>query len=236
MRGIVATTHIVNGIPSERVIAAAQSEEADLIVVGTRGKSGLAHVLLGSTAERVIRSAPCPVLAVPTLKDDLSMEESISLKRILVPTDFSDCSLDALEYAAVVASQSKASVELLHVLEPVYYGLDFTFEHVGERERKRKQMAQVLEDVSADLSKAGIIIKTCIRGGMPPDTILEYVQTSASDLIIMGTHGRRGLSHLMAGSVTEAVLRRGTCPVLAVRKLPFGDRARRAIVSVGQAS
>lgn len=235
-RGIVATTHIVNGIPSERVIAAAQSEKADLLVVGTRGKSGLAHVLLGSTAERVIRSAPCPVLAVPTLKDDLSTEESISLKRILVPTDFSDCSLDALEYAAVVASQSKASVELLHVLEPVYYGLDFTFEHAGERERKRKQIAQVLEDVSADLSKAGILVKTGIRGGIPPDTILEYVQTSASDLIIMGTHGRRGLSHLMTGSVTEAVLRRGRCPVLAVRKLPFRDGVRRAIVSVGQSS
>ena len=235
-RGIVATTHIVNGIPSERVIAAAQSEKADLLVVGTRGKSGLAHVLLGSTAERVIRSAPCPVLAVPTLKDDLSTEESISLKRILVPTDFSDCSLDALEYAAVVASQSKASVELLHVLEPVYYGLDFTFEHAGERDRKRKQIAQALEDVSADLSKAGILVKTCIRGGMPPDTILEYVQTSASDLIIMGTHGRRGLSHLMTGSVTEAVLRRGRCPVLAVRKLPFRDGVRRAIVSVGQSS
>ena len=235
-RGIVATTHIVNGIPSERVIAAAQSEEADLLVVGTRGKSGLAHVLLGSTAERVIRSAPCPVLAVPTLKDDLSTEESISLKRILVPTDFSDCSLDALEYAAVVASQSKASVEILHVLEPVYYGLDFTFEHAGERERKRKQIAQVLEDVSADLSKAGILVKTGIRGGIPPDTILEYVQTSASDLIIMGTHGRRGLSHLMTGSVTEAVLRRGRCPVLAVRKLPFRNGVRRAIVSVGQSS
>jgi nucleotide-binding universal stress UspA family protein len=218
------------------VIAAAQSEEADLIVVGTRGKSGLAHVLLGSTAERVIRSAPCPVLTVPTLKDDRSTEGSVSLKRILVPTDLSDCSLDALDYAAVVARQSKASVELLHVLEPVYYGLDFTFEPASERERKRTQVAQVLEDVSADLSKAGIIIKTCIRGGMPPDTILEYVQISASDLIIMGTHGRRGLSHLMAGSVTEAVLRRGTCPVLAVRKLPFGDQARRAIVSIGQSS
>jgi nucleotide-binding universal stress UspA family protein len=235
-RGIVATTHIASGIPSERVIAAAQSEKADLLVVGTRGKSGLAHVLLGSTAERVIRSAPCPVLAVPRLKDDRSTEERICLKHILVPTDLSDCSLDALEYAAVVARQSKASLELLHVLEPVYYGLDFTFEHAGEREKKRKHIAQALEDLSADFSKAGIIIKTCIRGGMPSDTILEYVQTSASDLIIMGTHGRRGLSHLVTGSVTEAVLRRGPCPVLAVRKLPFGDQARRASVSVGQSS
>lgn len=236
MRGIVATTRIARGIPSEEVIAAAQAEEADLLVVGTTGKSGLAHVLLGSTAERVIRSAPCPVLAVHTPKDDVSTERSISLKRILVPTDMSDCSLDALKYAAVVARQSKASVELLHVLEPVYYGIDFTFEHAGERERKRKQIAQALEDMSADLSKTGIIMKTCIRGGMPPDTILGYVQTSASDLIIMGTHGRRGLSHLMAGSVTEAVLRRGTCPVLAVRKLPFGDRARRPIAPAGQSS
>jgi nucleotide-binding universal stress UspA family protein len=176
------------------------------------------------------------VLAVPRLKDDRSTEESICLKHILVPTDLSDCSLDALEYAAVVARQSKASLELLHVLEPVYYGLDFTFEHASEREKKRKHIAQALEDLSADFSKAGITIKTCIRGGMPSDTILEYVQTSASDLIIMGTHGRRGLSHLVTGSVTEAVLRRGPCPVLAVRKLPFGDQARRASVSVGQSS
>ena len=231
-RGIVTTTHIARGIPSERVIAAAQSQEADLLVVGTRGKSGLAHVLLGSTAERVIRSAPCPVLAIPAPKDDRSTEESISLKRILVPTDLSDCSLDAVEYAAVVAVQSQASVELLHVLEPVYYGIDFAFEHADEREKKRKRVAQALEDLSANLSKAGVATKTCIRGGMPSDTILEYLKTSASDLIIMGTHGRRGLSHLLAGSVTEAVLRRGTCPVLAVRNLPFGDSARRMILPV----
>ncbi|HET9844182.1 MAG TPA: universal stress protein [Nitrospira sp.] len=229
-RGIVATTRIARGIPSEEVIAAAQSDDADLLVVGTRGKAGLAHVLLGSTAERVIRSAPCPVLAVHALRDDVPTEEDISIKRILVPTDLSDCSLDALEYAAVVAKQSQASVELLHVLEPVYYGIDFTFEHADDREKKRKRIAQALEDLSASLSKAGIITKTCIRGGMPPDTILEYVQTSASDLIVMGTHGRRGLSHLVAGSVTEAVLRHSTCPVLAVRKLPFDDAARRVIL------
>jgi nucleotide-binding universal stress UspA family protein len=84
--------------------------------------------------------------------------------------------------------------------------------------------------LSAGLSKTGITTKTSIRGGMPSDTILQYVEASASDLIIMGTHGRRGLSHLMAGSVTEAVLRRGTCPVLAVRKLPFGDGVPRSIV------
>ncbi|HSA61118.1 MAG TPA: universal stress protein, partial [Nitrospiraceae bacterium] len=122
-RGIVATTRIATGIPSEEVNAAALAEGSELIVMGTRGKSGLAHVLLGSTAERVIRTAPCPVLAVHMTKDEMPVEHAgMSLNRILVPIDFSDCSLDALEYATVVAKQAKASIELLHVLEPLAYG------------------------------------------------------------------------------------------------------------------
>ena len=63
-RGIAVTTRMATGIPSEEVITAARAEDSDLLVVGTRGKTGLAHVLLGSTAERVIRGAPCPVLTV----------------------------------------------------------------------------------------------------------------------------------------------------------------------------
>ena len=93
-RGIAATTRIATGIPSEEVIAAAVAEESDLVIVGTRGKSGLAHVL-GSTAERVIRTAPCPVLAVHTTKAEGRAEEGMCLDRILVPTDFSECSLEA---------------------------------------------------------------------------------------------------------------------------------------------
>ena len=114
-RGIAVTTRVATGIPSEEVITAAQAEDSDLIVVGTRGKTGLAHVLLGSTAERVIRGAPCPVLAVRTEPADTEQEEGalsrpVTLERILVPVDFSDCSLDALEYAVVVAQQAKASL------------------------------------------------------------------------------------------------------------------------------
>ena len=70
LRGIAVTTRMAAGIPSEEVIAAARAEDSDLVVVGTRGKTGLAHVLLGSTAERVIRGAPCPVLAVRTESAD----------------------------------------------------------------------------------------------------------------------------------------------------------------------
>ena len=105
LRSMAVTTRMATGIPSEEVIAVARAEDSDLIVVGTRGKTGLAHILLGSTAERVIRGAPCPVLVVRTEPSDYEDEGSpsrpVTLERILVPIDFSDCSLDALELSLI---------------------------------------------------------------------------------------------------------------------------------------
>ncbi|HRI37261.1 MAG TPA: universal stress protein, partial [Nitrospira sp.] len=111
-RGIPVETKIATGIPSEEVLAAAMDGEADLIVVGTRGRTGLAHVLLGSTAERIIRAAPCPVLAVHAERHEKERAGGAShapwgIQRILVPIDFSDCSLDALEYGALIGQRSK---------------------------------------------------------------------------------------------------------------------------------
>jgi nucleotide-binding universal stress UspA family protein len=223
-RGIETSTRVGTGLPSEEVIATAEAEDADLVIVGTRGKSGLAHVLLGSTAERVIRMAPCPVLAVPMPKAEDAVGHGITLDRILVPTDLSDCSSEAVHYARVIAEQAKASIELLHIMEPVSYGIDFTIESSDEREQKRTAATEQLEALSSELTAAGIAVKMWLFGGVPADAILEFVRKSSTHLIVMGTHGRRGLSHMWAGSVTEAVLRRGTIPVLAVRKPAFRRR------------
>ena len=227
-RGIETATRVGTGLPSEEVIAAAQADDSDLIVLGTRGTSGLTHVLLGSTAERVIRMAPCPVLTVPMRKPEDPVGQGMTLDRILLPTDLSDCSLEAVHYARVVASQAKAPIELLHIMEPVCYGIDFTIESADEREKKRKAAAEQLDALSRQLAAAGIAVKVSLSGGTPADAILEVAARSASDLIVMGTHGRRGLSHMWAGSVTEAVLRRGMIPVLAVRKPAFSGRTAKS--------
>jgi nucleotide-binding universal stress UspA family protein len=224
LRGIETKTRISTGIPSQEVIAAAQAEEADLVIVGTRGKSGLAHVLLGSTAERVIRMAPCPVLAVHVPNAGDSVGQGLTLDRILVPTDLSACSLEAVQYAAVVANQAKASIELLHILEPASYGIDFTIESSAERDQKRKSATEKLEALSSKLAAAGIAVKISLLGGVPADTIIDFAHKASSNLIVMGTHGRHGLSHMWAGSVTEAVLRRSSVPVLAVRHPAFTSR------------
>ncbi|HEY6639982.1 MAG TPA: universal stress protein [Nitrospiraceae bacterium] len=229
-RGIAATTRMATGIPSEEVITAAQAEDSDLIVVGTRGKTGLAHVLLGSTAERVIRGAPCPVLAVRTEEADEEDEgvpsRPITLARILVPVDFSDCSLDAVEYAAMVARQAGASLTLLHVLEPVSYGLDFDLGHFRSREDVRESWTKRLEELASSHRHPNMPIEYRLRGGFPADSILDSAKTLPCDLIVMGTHGRRGISRTISGSVAEAVLRKAHCPVIAVRssKLEPGHR------------
>ena len=218
-RGISVSTKIATGIPSEEITNTAKVEDADLVVVGTRGKTGLAHVLLGSTAERVIRTAPCPVLAVRM--EEASQARGVTLNRLLVPIDGSDCSLDALEYAAVVARLAKASIDLLHVLEPVSYGLDFTLDDATQRGQTRERVSKQLEGLCSALSASGLAVKSHVVGGVPVDSILGQAKALSADLIVMGTHGRRGLSHAFAGSVTEAVLRRVQCPVLTVRSPKF---------------
>jgi len=233
-RGIAVTTRMATGIPSEEVIAAARAEDSDLIVVGTKGKTGLAHVLLGSTAERVIRGAPCPVLTVQTESADMEQGEgapsrSVTLERILVPVDFSDCSLDAFEYAVEVAQQAKACVMLLHVLEPVSYGLDFDLGHIRTREEVRESWTKRLKELASSRPHTDVAVDFRLRGGLPADSILDSAQTLPCDLIVMGTHGRRGISHALSGSVAEAVLRKARCPVIAVRSPRLGPGHRQTM-------
>lgn len=233
-RGIALHTRIATGIPCEEVLAAVKAEDSDLVVVGTKGKSGLSHVLLGSTAERVIRTVPCPVLTVRMVSEEISSAETgpcggISLSRILVPVDFSDCSLEAVEYAALMAERHRASLTLLHVLEPVSYGLDFTLLHGGKREEMRERSTARLGDLTRALADAGIPADSQVRGGTPFESILDSAKTIPADLIVMGTHGRRGLSHALCGSVAEAVLRQSRCPVLTVRSPKYGPGHRRVL-------
>ena len=224
--GLSAQSRIATGIPSEEVLAVARAEEADLVVVGTRGKTGLEHVLLGSTAERIIRMAPCPVLTVPGAKQRAGEHPKATLTRMLVPVDFSDCSRDALEYGALIAQRSNVSMKLLHVLEPVSYGLDFTLPQMTQRESSKTAITKRLSDLVSALTSVGFASDFLISGGLPADSILDAARAQSVDVIVMGTHGRRGLSHVLFGSVAESVLRRSLCPVLTVRspKLPPDHR------------
>jgi nucleotide-binding universal stress UspA family protein len=225
--GVRATGMQACGIPSEEVVKAAGKEAADFIVLGTRGRTGLAHILLGSTAARVVRGAPCPVMTVHSASTPPSHDIPIAIKHILVPIDFSDCSLDALEYAIPLAKRFEASVTILHVLEWVSVGLDFSVAELAEAATVRKQTESRVLEFAAVIRAQGLAAEAVIRGGgAPADFVLACAGERGADMIIMGTHGRRGLSRLFIGSVAEAVLRQTECPVITVKSPRFGPGHR----------
>jgi nucleotide-binding universal stress UspA family protein len=234
-RGLTANVHQVTGIPSQWITAMAKEKEVDLIVLGTHGRTGLEHILLGSTAERVVARAPCPVLTVRLERARLMPDEAQAaiaapaIRTILVPIDFSDCSLDALEYAAQVATQFSAAVTILHVLEPVSYSLDFSLTQAGKARAQRERLEARLAEMAASLHRAGLPAGHVLRGGVPADSLLDWSREQAYDLIVMGTHGRRGVSHLVSGSVAEAVLRQASSPVLTVKSPKFRSGHRRIV-------
>jgi nucleotide-binding universal stress UspA family protein len=225
----VITTRIEVGIPSQVVQTVADSTGADLLVVGTHGRTGFDHVLIGSTAERVVRMAHCPVLAVKAEKDGAARARSTNIKRIVVPIDLSTCSLDALEYAALFAKPFGAGITILHAMEPVAYGLDFSLSHAQESKQQREYLEKRLTVLSACLVANGIRADHVLRPGLPADSITSYVTQQEFDLMIMGTHGRRGLSHILVGSIAGAMLRHAPCPVLTVRQFNFGAGYQRVV-------
>lgn len=233
--GVRATSMQVRGIPSEEVIKAADADRADLIVLGTRGRTGLEHILLGSTAERVVKGAPCPVMTVRSALVAPSHDRPIAIKHILVPIDFSDCSLDALEYAIPLAKRFEAPVTIVHVLEWASVGVDFSVVDLAEGTKVRKETETRLSDLAAVIRAQGLSVETVIRsGGAPADFVLECAGERGADLIIMGTHGRRGLSRLLVGSVAEGVLRQAACPVMTVKTPKFSPEHQRVLATAGR--
>jgi nucleotide-binding universal stress UspA family protein len=227
--GIPVTGHQMMGIPSVLICDAAVKSHADLIVLGTHGRTGLEHVLLGSTAERVLTMAPCPVLTVrqPKGSEGPPKEVPITFQHVTVPIDFSDCSLDALEYAIQLAKDFSASLTLLHVLEPVSYGVALSLGHQAERDQEGA--TSHLTALASRIQSHGLSVREVIRGGLPADAIIEFAHAARCNLLVMGTHGRRGIAHVLQGSVAEAVLRRAACPVLAVKRLALASGHQRVV-------
>lgn len=220
--GVAATVHQVKGVPSEQIILAAKECGVDLVVVGTHGQTRLEHVLLGSTADRVTKTAPCPVLAVRSVSErsirhSMAVQSPVSIQHILAPVDFSSPSLASLGYAIQFAKRLRAKLTLLHVLEPVYHDLELGLGQIEQEPAKRAQWEAHLAELATLVRSFGLPADSVVCGGIASDSILVCALRRQCDLIVMGTHGQRGLSRPRFGSVAGAVLRQATCPVLTVR-------------------
>ena len=212
--------HIRGGQPYQEIVLLAREIDADLIVLATRGYSGLKHLLLGSTAERVVRSAPCPVLVTRKSKQrGKASREALAIRTILVPTDFSQCSLAGTEYAAFLAKKLNATLRLFHAMYP-YTNYVFV-DRAGVR---LSGLAEAVEETARQEMDAlkqmdflrGLTVKTDLLPGLAVDEICAAAGEPDVDLIVTSTHGRTGLKHALIGSVAEHVVRYAGRPVLVV--------------------
>lgn len=218
LAGVAAEPVLRDGTPAQAVLDVADEAGADLIVIGTRGLTGFRHLLLGSTAERIVQRAKAPVLSV----HPGDPPPGGPARTILVPTDFSEDAQAALEAAAdcLGLGAEGTRVILLHVYhvpaEYRSYGPTSSFakftEGVAASFRER------LETLAAPLRAEGRAVEVVCIQGIPPEAIVREAEERGADLIAMGTHGRSGVAHLLLGSTAERVVQHARCPVLTVRR------------------
>ena len=144
------------------------------------------------------------------------------IKRILVPVDFSPSSLKALDYAADFAKPLGAELCTLFVIEPIYYAVpDLAGAAAGAvgglLEEQRKSAKTQLERLQGRYARKQIKLRTLLQTGTPYQAITDAAKSLKADMIVMSTHGRTGVTHLLLGSVAERVVRSATCPVLTIR-------------------
>jgi nucleotide-binding universal stress UspA family protein len=212
--------HIRGGQPYQEIVRLAREINADLIVLATRGHSGLKHLLLGSTAERVVRNAPCPALVVRKRKQrSKAGREALAIRTILAPTDFSQCSLAGTEYAAFLARKLGATLRLFHALYPYtnYVFVDRTGVRLSGLAAAVEETARQEMDALRQMDfLQGLPVQIETLHGLAVDEICAAASKPDVDLVVTSTHGRTGFKHAIIGSVAEHVVRYAERPVIVV--------------------
>ena len=206
------------GNAAKEIVLLAEQLPADLLILGTHGRSGFERLFLGSVTEKVLRTAHTPVLTIPP---PVTQPGGALYKTILCPLDFSDASIRALEYALSLAQEADARLILLHVVESLLAG-------GGASEMERVSVAefyQYLEEEAAALLKS--VVPEQARVWSRPEErvtrgrayreILKIAKDEEVELIVMGVQGKGALTRLVFGSTTHHVIREAGCPVLTIR-------------------
>ena len=203
---------VQTGVAADSILSFAQLQKADVIVMGTHGRRGFDRLMLGSVTDRVMRRAPCPVLAASKPHDSVAAGKERGhvhhLSRILFCADFSENSEWALKYAISATAEYDAELTLLHVLEGV--------PSPAKTEEAMAVAAERLDKLIPPEGRKTLKIKTAVRIGKPYAQIIQLALETQIDLVTMGVRGRGALDVAVFGSTTYRVMQLGSCPVLAV--------------------
>jgi nucleotide-binding universal stress UspA family protein len=201
-QGIRAESRLVESLPVPAILDTAEQEKADLIVMGTHGRSGLSRLMMGSVAERVLRETHIPVLTVRQ-GDGSSKPAGKSTHEILCPVNYTELSRTALEYAVSLAACSGAIVRVVHVVEPGHPS-----EEQGEKEKLVAWIPRELRERCA--------VTEQVLEGNAAEQVLAAAAASGSELIVIGGQHQRFSDTTVIGTTTVRVTRHAPCPVLTV--------------------
>jgi nucleotide-binding universal stress UspA family protein len=203
----LTTKHLRIGSPAKTILSMAEEQKADLIVMGARGLGPIQERLLGSVSHRILTLAPCATLIVNGPVK--------AMKQILLPLEGPDDAEAAIRFLQLKPFHEGVEITLLTVLpwtEPPWPVGAATATAATEILEKQ---AAYIEAVAERLRVIGYRAHGVALVGIPSTIILQQATTLRSDLILMGTRGRQGVTRFMLGSVSHAVLHKTPCPVLA---------------------
>lgn len=219
---IKTTLSVRTGKPSQVIVETAANSGVDLILLSTHGRTGLKRVLLGSTAEQVMRHAPCPVLVyrerVLDQLEEHQIAPSANMKHIVVPVDFSEPSVRAVRYAIGFAHRMNGRLTLLHAVQPIATATRVALDFERLNRQALHHARTELTELAAREINGAIPTSTRVVAGVPFDQITRVAKKIEADLIVIATHGRRGFKRALLGSTAENVVRHAPCPVLVVRE------------------
>ncbi|MGH7484788.1 MAG: universal stress protein [bacterium] len=221
-RGLDAKARVFSGNPKAAIVEEARKSAADLVVVGSSGKKGVARFLLGGVAKAVVRHAPCSVAVVRATTRDRTEGSGL---RILLATDGSPSSLDAAKAVAARSWPAGTEVRVLNVLEMAVPLLETPYFDQSAMEAYRAAAMKNSQDAIAAaeeiLTAAGLATSETLSVLLesPKETILNETTEWGADLIVVGSHGHSAISAFLLGSVSEAVAIHAPCSVLVVRPL-----------------
>lgn len=227
--GIACSSTLRDGDESvaAQILDAAITSGADLIVMTTHGRSGFAHLWLGSVAERIIRISPIPVLLVRPTSESATANDLLRLTEILIPLDGSSFAEYILDPALRIGRLLATSYTLLHVVEPraVLHRDDLSIAPIDldpDDTQRRVGAAQTyLDRVAQRYAAEGRHVATRVLvGEHPAATILEVVHRQPHTVLALATHGRSGLKRVLWGSVADKLLRGTRAPMLVYRPQP----------------
>lgn len=225
--GLQTTAIAVEGYPGSTVVEEAEKWDADFIFVGSHGHSGVVRFLLGSIAKAVVQNAPCSVEVVRHPRHDKDhpdhdkAAEPPSGIRILLATDGSDYSAAAARSIAARPWPKGSEVRIVSVVEQIMPAADpwYAAGAVAERVRadNTKNSEEAVSAAEEIIASAGIKTETAVLDGSPKRRIVEESKAWGAHLIVVGSHGRRGLTRYLLGSVSEAVAMHAHCSVEVIR-------------------